>query len=154
MAVEIRDPHTIHLAGDIVLVNDIAAGEEITPGALVDRSAGTYVNHAAASVKTQPAFALEQDEMNAGQHSRPHVETVDYPYADGDLIKVGVGRPGATFWALLASGQNVADGDLLSSAGDGTLEEHAGAPADAVAAAIESVDNTAGDAPRVRVEVI
>lgn len=145
MAVEIHDPHTIHLGGDIVLVNDRTASEEITPGALVERTAGQYVNHTATSTKTQPAFALEQAEMN---------KDVDFPYATGDLIKVGVGRPGSTFWALLASGESVVDGDLLSSAGGGTLQEHAGAPADATALAIEDIDNTAGDAPRVRVEVL
>lgn len=145
MAVEIRPPRTIHLGGDIVLVNDRVAGEEILPGALVDREGGQYLNHPASGVKAQPAFALDQTEMNKG---------VDFPYAANDLIKVGIGRPGSTFWALLASGQDIADGDLLSSAGDGTLEEHAGAPADAVASAIETLDNTDGQSPRLRVEVI
>lgn len=152
MAVEIRDPNTIHLAGDVVLVNDIAAGEVITPGALVARSAGTYLNHATAGAAAQPAFALEQDEINAGQRADPPVPAVDFPYASGDLIKVGNGRPGASFWALLASGQNISDGDDLFSAGTGELT---GTGTDAVARAIEAVDNTAGPgAARIRVEVL
>lgn len=141
MAVEIHDPHTIHLGGDIVLVNDRTASTTITPGALVTRAGGVYINDDASS--PQPAFALEQAEMN---------KDVDFDYGSGDLIKVGVGRPGSTFWALLASGQNVSDGDVLESAGDGTLT--ALVSGEALFRAIEAVNNTTGAAPRVRVEVL
>ncbi len=151
MAVTIRDPNTIHLGGGITLVGDLAAGEVITPGALVERDAGEYDNHSGAAGAAQPAFALEQAMMNAGQDQSPHVLTIDFDYASGDLMMVGVGKPGSTFYALLASGESVADGDDLNSAGDGTLQ--AGA-ANRVVIANEDVDNSAGDAPRIRVEVI
>jgi len=151
MAVTVRDPNTIHLGGEIVLVGDEAAVEAITPGALVDLAATGYENHGTAGGLAQPAFALEQAEMNAGQNQTPHVLTIDDPYAIGDLMKVGVGSPGSTFYALLASGQNVAKGAELDSAGDGTLTAGTTAPP---VRAIEAVDNSAGDANRIRVEVI
>lgn len=152
MAVTVRDPNTIHLGGEIILVGDIAAGGVVTPGMLVDRAAGVYVAHAAADGVAQPAFALEQSEMNAGQDQTPHVLTIDHDYASGDLMQVGIGQPGSSFYALIASGENIADGATLSSAGDGTLQGSSTLP---VASALEAVDNSAGPGTvRIRVEVI
>ena len=151
MAVQIRDPNTIHLGGEITMVADLAAGEAIIPGALVDRAAGAYVNHAAAGGLAQPAFALEQAMMNAGQDQDPHVLTIDHPYAADDLMMVGVGKPGSTFYALLASGENVTDGAELDSNGDGKLKAGTTAPP---VRAIEDVNNTSGANTRIRVEVI
>lgn len=139
MAVTKNPPHTIHLGGDIVLVNDLTASASVTPGSLVTRTAGQYT--LATTGATQPAFALEQAEMN---------KSVDHLYASGDLIKVGVGRPGSTFWALLASGQNVTDGAGLIAATNGQLTAGTGP-----FRAIEAVNNTAGPgAARIRVEVL
>jgi hypothetical protein len=152
MAVQVRDPNTIHLGGEITLVGDIAAGGEVIPGMLVDRVDGAYVAHAAADGVAQPAFALEQSEMNAGQDQSPHKLTIDYPYALGDLMQVGIGKPGSSFYALIASGENIADGATLSSAGDGTLQGSTTLP---VASAIEDVDNSAGPGTvRIRVEAL
>ena len=47
---------------------------------------------------------------------------VDDTYATADLLEVGIGHKGAAYWMLIASGQNIAAGDLLGSAGDGTLK--------------------------------
>ncbi len=153
MAVTIRVPNTVHLGGEITLVADIAAGEAVIPGALVERDAGEWDNHSAAGGLATPAFALEQSEMNAGQNQSPHVLTIDHPYASGDLMQVGIGKPGTTFYSLLASGENVADGDELDSAGDGELVGGTTAPP---VRAVEAVDNSTGStiAIRIRVEVI
>ena len=152
MAVTIRVPNTIHLGGEITLVGDIAAGGVVTPGHLVDRDAGAYVVHPSADGLAQPAFALEQSEMNAGQDQNPHVLAIDTAYALGDLMQVGIGKPGSTFYALIASGENIADGATLSSAGDGTLQGSSTLP---VVSAVEAVDNSAGPGTvRIRVEVI
>lgn len=153
MAVQQRVPNTIHLGGEITLVGDIAAGEAVIPGALVERDAGEWDNHSAAGGLATPAFALEQAEMNAGQDQTPHVLAIDHPYALGDLMQVGIGKPGTTFYGLLASGENVVDGAELDSAGDGELVAGTTAP---VVRAVEDVDNSSGSttAIRIRVEVI
>jgi hypothetical protein len=145
MSIETRDPNCIHLGGYITEVNTLVADGAITPGMLVERNAGKYRKHATANGAAQPAFALDQSMLNLG---------VDDAYADGDLVQVGIGAPGSTFWALLVSGGNVADGALLESNGDGYLKAGTD-PGQVVARAIEAVNNTAGPgAARIRVEVI
>ena len=153
MAVQVRDPNTIHLGGDQTLVGDIAAGASVvTPGMLVDRASGVYIPHGVSTGVAQPAFALEQPYMNTGQDQSPHVLTIDEDYAVGDLMDVGIGHTGATYYALLASGQNVVDGAVLASDGAGALTASSTNP---VVSAIEDVDNSAGPGnARIRVEVL
>jgi hypothetical protein len=143
MAITRFNPRTIWLGGPPqVEVNDIHAGEEITPGMLIERVAGEYMLHDTAGQKGT-TFALDQNFMN---------KDYDEVYAEGDLVWAGVGRSGANYLAWLQSGENVADGATLQSAGNGMLEP-ASSEANATFRALEAKDTTTGDA-RIRVEVI
>ena len=146
MALVRYPPNTIHLGGDMVEVGDLAAGAVITPGMLIERynSSGTALwrHHSTASVATAPAFALNQSMLNKG---------VNDTYGVGDLVQAAIGSPGSTFWARIASGQNIVTGAKLESAGDGTLKVYAtGVP---LATALES-KNATGGAQMIRVEVL
>lgn len=144
-------PNTIWLGGcnNVVIVNDLPTSEIIRPGMLVERfdsgsGVAKYRKHATAGAATVAEFALDQPENNKG---------VDDDYAAGDLIQVGQGATGATFWALIGSGQNIAAGNRLESAGNGTLRVFGTGAA--LARALESVNNTAGPGnARLRVETL
>ena len=148
MAITRNDPGTISLGGGTcTIVNDRAASEAITPGHLVllFNSGGVirYKKHDSANAEAVRAVALEASMLNRG---------VDDDYAEDDLIEVGIGSNGASFWMFLASGESASAGDPLDSHGDGTLE--VGGTVDQLFAALENVDNTDGDNSRIRVEVV
>ena len=117
MSITRYNPNTIFLGGDRTQIGDVAVSETVTPGHLVERfnSAGVtrWRKHATAGGNTAAAVATDQSMLNKG---------VDDVYAAGDLAEVSVGHAGSKFWMLIASGQNVAAGDLLGSAGGGTLK--------------------------------
>lgn len=143
MAVTPYDPNVIHLGGPIVRVNDVPAAGTITPGMLVERNAGTYRVHAAAAAGPL-TLALNVPELN---------KTIDDDYAVNDLMFAGVLPPGSTGLSWLASGQNVADGAVLESAGSGKLRALASGVA--LCRAIEAKDATfpVGDT-RIRIEAL
>ena len=148
MSIVQKNPNTIWLGGSQTVVNDRAASEAITPGhyVLLFNNGGIirYKKHDAAGNEDVRAVALEQSMLNLG---------VDDAYAANDLIEVGIGSHGASYWMFLASGQNAVAGNQLDSAGNGTLT--VGTGVDGVFAALENVNNTAGPlAARIRVEVI
>jgi hypothetical protein len=110
------DPNTIFTGGDQTIVNDLAASAVLKPGHLVERFNNAGVIRwrvATVNLDGPAAEALDHPMANKG---------VDDTYAIGDLVEVGLGHKGAAYWMLIASGQNVAAGDLLGSAGDGTLK--------------------------------
>jgi len=116
MSITRLNPNTIFLGGRKTEVNDLAASAVLTPGHLVERfnNAGVIRWRAAtADVAGPPAVVLDHAMANKG---------VDDTYAIGDLVEVAVLEKGAAAWMLIASGQNVAAGDLLGSAGGGTLK--------------------------------
>lgn len=116
MSITRNNPNTIFLGGERVQVGDLAAAGVITPGMLVEKfnSAGVIRWRVATTdINGPPALATEQSMLNKG---------VDDAYAIGDLMEVSILGKGGTAWALIASGQNVAAGDLLGSAGGGTLK--------------------------------
>ena len=81
--------------------------------------------------------------------------SVDDDYEDGEHLEYRRGLPGDEYLALLDAGEDVTEGDVLVSAGNGALAAAAGdgtEDASVVAEAIESVDNAAGADP-VRVEI-
>ena len=142
MSIQPLQPNTIWLGGTRPIeVGDLAAGVAICPGMLIENyvPSGTIHRvrpHATASVQTAPNFAVEQSEVNKG---------VNDGYAIGDLVRSKIGRGGSTFWAIIASGQSIAFGQKLESAGDGTLKAYATVGA-AIASAMETVNNTTGNA--------
>lgn len=133
--------NVIRLLGHPVYNEDGAATEAITPGMLTEGVSSIAKN---TSTTVGPvAVALEREEMGLG---------IDDDYAIGDYVKVGVFARGERFLGILASGQDVAEGELLASAGDGTLAPTA-TPADAIGRSMEAIVTT-GATARIRVEVV
>lgn len=146
MSITRRDPGTIWLGGPRTQIGDTAAKEAITPGHLVERvnTAGVWQwkKHATAGGAGTRAVATEQSMLNKG---------VDDAYAAGDLMEVSEGAGGSSFLMFIASGQNIAYGDKLESAGNGTLRILASGVA--LFAALESKPNVT-ELTRIRVEVV
>lgn len=116
MSITRYNPNTIFLGGDRTQVNDLAVSEALTPGMLVERfNSGGVIRwrKATTDVAGPPAVITNQSMLNRG---------VDDDYAAGDLAEVSILHKGATAWMFISSGQNVAAGELLGSAGDGTLK--------------------------------
>lgn len=135
------------------------ADAAIVPGMLVQQAAdGKFDPHGTAKAPAVPAFAFEQELVDEAD--------VDTAYAAGDRLYYGVCSSGAEVYALVAaSAAAVVIGDLLESAGDGTLRKitalsqltsgnytvtAAGIP---VARAMEAVDNSANGSTRARIIV-
>ncbi len=116
MSVALNAPATIFLGGEHTQIGDLAASEAITPGHLVERfnNAGVirFRKHSVAGGGGARLVALNHSMGNKG---------VDDAYAANDLVEVSAGRGGTTYWMLIASGQNIVAGNLLESAGNGTL---------------------------------
>jgi len=102
----------IAVRGEPIVDEQLNAGEAVTPGHLIDISSGAWIKHAGAGLNASPTFALERDEQGS---------EITVAYASGDRLKAGFFRPGDVVNALVASGQTLAVGAWLESAGDGTL---------------------------------
>ena len=124
----------IWLLGEPIVRERVAAAD-IRPGALViTNSSGNAAVHATAGGDTGPAFALENEMFGKG---------ITDTLKSGDLIQIGIGRPGDIVYGLLAAAASaVVVGDQLESAGDGTLRKRN--TGKALAIAQEAVDNSAG----------
>lgn len=145
MSITRYNPNTIFLGGDRTQINDLAASAVITPGHLLERDdVGAGVIRwklATTDIAGSPTVATEPSMLN---------KSVDDTYAIGDLVEASVLHKGATAWMLIASGQNVAAGDLLGSAGSGTLKTGA------TVARFIALENkpTVTSLTRIRVEAI
>jgi len=116
MSITRYDPNTIFLGGDRTQINDLATSEAITPGMLVERFNNGGVirwrKHSTAGGAAEAAILTQRSMLNEG---------VDNDTPSGDLAEVSILHKGAFAWCLIASGQNIAAGNRLESAGDGTL---------------------------------
>jgi hypothetical protein len=146
MSITRQNPNTIFLGGDRTQVNDLAASAAITPGHLIERTNNAGVirwrKHATAGGDTAPAIATDQSMLN---------KSVDDDYAANDLVEASILHAGATAWMLIASGQDIAAGQKLESAGNGTLR--ALASGTALFTALENKP-TVTVLTRIRVEAI
>lgn len=134
------------------------ANEAITPGSLVEvMSTGKIKNHATAQGNAIPYFVIEDAIMG---------KTINDNVAKDDLARVMVAGRGDEVYAILATSQTIVVGDLLASAGDGTLEEFTAikcdgsasegavtTPLQAVAVALEAVTTTSAT-KRIKVRII
>lgn len=115
----------------------LAAIEAITPGMIVElhNNAGVlnWGVHDSANDPPARAVALDQKYLNHG---------IDTDYAAGDTMDVGYLRSGDRFYGLIASGQNVTQGAILQSNGDGRLKAYSTGVGGFVAAS--TVDASAG----------
>lgn len=154
MSITKRNPNTIYLGGGdgpggesgCTNINDYVAIETIRPGMLLEyhNDSGTlkWGVHDSADEPAQVVVALDQPFLNKG---------VDDDYAAGDLVLAGALRPGATFWGLIPSGQNIAPGARLQSNGDGKLK--AAASGDVRFVSLDGPGAVTADT-RIRVEVL
>lgn len=127
---------SVILKGSPVISEEGAASAEVRPGYLV-KGVGT-VAHQTASDRVVPALALERDELGRGIDNTYQSYAGSAYYASGDRVKVGVFGQGMEATVYVASGQNITEDDLLSSAGDGTFKEEATAE-QAIARAMETL---------------
>lgn len=92
------------------------ANATITPGMLLDlMSTNKFRAHPTADVNAPAVFAVEDDHQG---------NDIDDNYSADDLVRAWIPRRGDWVLAILADGENVAIGDLLSSNGDGYLKKH------------------------------
>ena len=104
----------IYLVGYQGRYEEAEAAAEVKPGHLLTlTSEGKVQPHATAGGYAERAFAVERSEMG---------QTIDDAYAQGDQVKFVLAMPGDVVWAFLKNGQTVSVGDLVTSAGDGTLK--------------------------------
>lgn len=147
MAVTFYDPNTVYLGGGTkTVINHLAAIEAITPGMLVeyhnDSGVLKWGYHDSADDNAGVFILNNQIIDNKG---------VDEPCAAGDLVEVLALTRGATVWAIIPSGQNITQGGLLQSNGNGKLK--ALASGKALFVALESSGAVTEDT-RLRVEVL
>lgn len=127
------------------------AGGTITPGHLCTlNSTGKVVVHSISGGDHVPMFALE-DSLQGREM------TVNY--TSGNRVQCSVGFTGCEYYAILATSQTINIGDMLESAGNGTLQAH-GVDSGSViytrpivARALEAVTTT-GATARIRVEIV
>lgn len=146
----INIPHRIILKGLDNGRHEEGLATVITkPGSLLIKDAtGTltqpkYKPHNVAGGAHEKAFALE-DALRG--------RTINTDYAVGDLIGIGYVYPGDVVFALIDVGQNIAVGDKLSSAGDGSLRKEVSTGA-IVGFAEEAVDLTESGDVQTRIAV-
>jgi len=95
------------------------AYEGITPGMLVERLSSTSVKkHASDGAAAYPFLIAEEDELQGKE--------ITDAYTAADQIFFMAPLRGDLVMVLLADGENVADGDLLASSGDGLFVKAAG----------------------------
>lgn len=138
-----------------VIVEYVAEGI-ITPGHLLElTSVGKVQAHTGAGHNIIPLFAIEDELQGNG---------IDDNYSTGDQVQSWIPYRGDIVYALLKDGQDVSIGDLLESAGDGTLQVHIpDGSADinytnqVVGVAVEAVDLSASantTAGRIQIQVL
>lgn len=126
-------PNTVILRGDQYTTREDRCNQALTPGHLLEFAANDRIQkHSTSGGRCAALFALEADYIGTG---------VTTAYVSGDRVPYADCGGGVLVWAHLASGQNVARGDYLSSNGDGTLRSYTGSAAH-VAQADEDADAT------------
>lgn len=140
-------PSTVRLKpSQAVHYNEARAAGAITPGHLIKHDANNkVVVHATAGGAAEKLFATEDVNILRGK-------TIDDAFATNDLVSYIPADNGDEIYAWLKGAQNVAAGDLLASAGDGTLQA-VGAGV-AIAVANEALNLTALPAARIRIRVM
>ena len=105
----------VHLIGAFRREEAVAAGT-ITPGMLIEEdSAGEFQAHSTEGGYAARLFA----EIDALQGN-----TLDDDYSADDLVSANVELVGNEVNAFIKAGEDIAIGDFLISAGDGTLIEN------------------------------
>lgn len=126
------------------VTHEFLAEGAITPGHLIDldpTDGDVVVNSGAADVDPIKMFAIEDSTQGKG---------ISDAYADNDQVMCYVAQPGDIIFGLIASGETIAHGTSLESAGDGTLQVRTTGAV--VAKALEGL--TASGATRAKIMVV
>ncbi|RLF28617.1 MAG: hypothetical protein DRN14_03855 [Thermoplasmata archaeon] len=140
----------IHSKGDFRR-EEYTAGGTIKPGYLVElNSSGNVVAHSTEGGYADLLFAVE-DALQGN--------SVDDDYSSGDLVSVNVEAPGNQVEAWIKAGEDIAIGDKLISAGDGTLIENGSETSGTsvqqiIATATEAVDLSGSGAVDTKITVM
>ena len=122
--------------GEPFIRERIAAAAGILPCHLVKESGSTIAVNNDNGTKAQPLFVQLKASVGGD---------INTAYASGETVRYGVYHTGQEVTALVAAGAlAITDGTPLTSAGDGTLK--VGTPDNAVAYALQDVDNSGGSA--------
>lgn len=106
---------TVVVMGELCVKEALASGN-VTPGMLVKRSSATQVvAHDVAGGFAQKLFAIEDDLQGKG---------VSDVYATTSRLRMHVAKAGDEIAAIIKTSETIAAGDLLESAGNGTLQKH------------------------------
>ena len=96
---------------------EFVAEAAIAPGHLCEiTTAGKVQVHSVATGNVTPALIALEDSMQGND--------VADNYAAGAVVQCAVVRPGDRVQMKVKDGQNIAIGDKLESAGDGTVQKH------------------------------
>jgi hypothetical protein len=144
------------------------ADSAIIPGHLIAlASDGKFDVHGTAKAPSTRSFAIERELENWNNGNPQAGVPIDRAYAQNDRLLYAVCAPGCEVYALVAAGAAaIVKGDLLESAGDGTLRKRTAegqltsgnytytSAGNIVAIALEAVDNSGGGAvARIIVEI-
>ncbi len=151
--------NTIQQRGNYRLDEDVAS-VLITPGMLIEltTSTGRKVKpHATEGGYAELAFAVE-DPLQGATATSVESRTIDTDYAIADRVTYHIQYRGSVVFAFLKAGENVAIGDKLISAGDGSLikngSEASGTTVRQVVAIAEvALDLSASGAVKLRLNV-
>lgn len=98
----------------------LVSGAVVPVGSLIQKDGSSGVKlHATKNGRAEAMFA-EEHSLEGLLGSSHAVGNFD-DYAIGDMVRCLTARPGDTILARLAGGQNVTEGQMLASNGDGTL---------------------------------
>lgn len=98
------------------VIEEFVAAAAMYPGSLIELNTDNKVQvHATATGNVLPMFALEDELQGNG---------IDDAYAAGDVVQCITPRRGDVILAILADGQDVAEGTFLESNGAGYLTAH------------------------------
>ncbi len=138
-----REQMRIQLTGDYLLEEADAGVAGILPGMLLRVTNDETVSpHATQGGWAERAFAVEDALQGNG---------IDDAYADEEKVIFHMQRRGNRVNAIIRAGENLEVGDLLVSAGDGTLIDGSSVGsgvdvADIIAVAVEEIDLSASGA--------
>lgn len=98
------------------IVEEYPAAAALLPGHLIELTSAEKVQkHANAGQNVFPMFALEDELQGKG---------ITDAFVADDRVQCWIPTRGDIVQAILKDGENVVAGDMLESAGDGTLQKH------------------------------
>lgn len=121
------------------------------PGHFVEKfnSSGTLAwRKVTSATNVQSKFILLENDLNN--------DDLDTAYTSGDFVPVACLEVGMVVWPIVASGQDITNGDFCQQAGDGTIKEATATTAAANVAhyqALETLGAVTADT-RLRLEVV